>query len=804
MPLMPSFTHAPEAPEPWLQALMAASGDDLGLLLRARPDLALSRPRDLAALAGMMVSPASAGMFFEGANRARRQVLEALCALPAPASTSSLAGALGCRPEHLATLLESLRLAGMVLGQDQDELVVNPGLLDALEWPCHLGPPAAKLLGRRSNSELARVARGLGLSGNGNKEDLLRRLTKALSDRGLLTSLLKHAPRGAADLVENAAHIWPQYHITYGVAAVSGRDTHPVGWCLQRGLLVGTDFSTAVMPREVAVALRGGRLFPSFSLHPPELLTGLVDQDEIDGEAAQVALDLLKGVSSLCEAWSSLPAKLLQAGGLGAREVRRAAKLLAREEEVAARLIELAGAAGLVSADPTSGWAAPTNEYDAWKGLSSVDRWAELASAWLMRPGHLSVAGAKDQDGRTAPPLGATTPSPNAVMQRVLVLDVLAGAGPGRRADLESVARLADWRRPSTWEREEASPAELVHWILEEAAMLGLYARGALSSFGRAIAGGDTEGAKKLLTGLAPAVVDTVILQADLTATATGEPAPGLRSELDLMADVESSGSATVWRFSEATLRRGFDAGRKAEEIQGFLADHAPGGVPQALSYLVDDLGRRYGRARVGTASSYVRCEDPVLLAEVLKDRRLVTLRLRPLAPTVAVSERPPQEVRGALAKAGYLPASESADGALAITRPPATRAPSTRARPRPTDGAELGPGDDDWDPVPALLEQLKDLKEPGETDEELLADILDDPDLLADVTGLPAELAKLVVMMAATDAPTTEQDLDDLVERLRSTPVPRGKAGPMKAGLPGGVGRQLEHPSLFGDGRAR
>ncbi|MDA8302385.1 MAG: helicase-associated domain-containing protein [Actinomycetota bacterium] len=801
--MMPFFTHPTEPPEPWLEALMASTSDDLGLLLRARPDLALSSPKDLAALAGMMVSPASAGMFFEGANRASQQVLEALCALPAPATTNSLAGALGCRPEDLSAPLESLRRVGMVLYRGGNELTVNPGLALARDWPCHLGPPLAKLLGQRSNSELARIARRLGLSGNGNKEDLLRRLTKAISDRELLASLLRQAPPGAAELVENAAHVWPQYHITYGVAAVSGRDAHPVGWCLQRGLLIGTDFSTAVMPREAAIALRGGRLFPSFSLYPPQLLTTPVDQDETDGEAAHIALDLVKAVSALCEAWSSVPARLLQAGGVGAREVRRAAKLLARQEEVTARLIELAGTAGLVAPDETLGWAAPTAEYDAWKGLSSVEQWVELVSAWLMAPGHTSVAGSKDEDGKAVPPLAERTPGPNAVMQRVLAIDVLAEAGPGRRADLESVAQVADWRRPSTWQLEEASPAELVHWILEEAAMLGLCARGASSSFGRAIAGGDTEGAKKLLGGLAPAVVDTVILQADLTATATGEPAPGLRSELDLMADVESSGNATVWRFSEASLRRGFDAGRKAEEIQGFLADHAPGGVPQALSYLVDDLGRRYGRARVGKASSYVRCEDPVLLAEVVKDRRLAPLRLRPLAPAVAVSERPPQELCGALAKAGYLPASETADGTLAVTRPSAIRAPSSLARGRQTGAAEPSPRDDDWNPVSALLEQLQDLKEPGETDEELLAEILDDPDLLSDVTGLPAEVAKLVVMMAATDAPTTEQDLDALVERLRSTPVPRGKADPVTPGLAKRADMQPEYPPLFRDTRA-
>jgi hypothetical protein len=808
MTLSPSSTARIEAPGHWVEALAAASSDELGFLLRARPDLALSGPRDLAHLAAMMVSPASAAMYFEGANRAARQVLEALCALPVPVTATSLAGALGCSPEALSSLLQLLATAGMVLRRG-DELTVNPGLAHALDWPCHLGPPAAKLLGQRSNSELARIAGRLGVPANGNKGGLLRRLTDALSNRELVSSLLAGAPAPVLELVESAAHIWPNYHVSYGVAAVSGRDEHPVGWCLQRGLLVGTDYSTAVMPREVAMALREGRLFPSFSPHPPELLTSPVDQGDVDGEAAQAALDLLKSLRVLCEAWGSAPAKLLQAGGVGAREVRRAAKLLARDEEVTARLIELAGMAGLVAADETLAQAAPTAEYDTWKGLSSVEQWAELASAWLMAPGHPSVAGSRDEDDKLVPPLDERELSASAVVERTLVVNVLAGAGPGRRVDVQSAAALVGWLRPSTWESEEASSEEVVQWVFEEAAMLGLCARGASSSFGRAIAGGDTEGAKKLLAELAPAVVDTIILQADFTATATGEPVPALRSELDLLADVESSGNATVWRFSEASLRRGFDAGRRAADIQEFLASRAPSGVPQALSYLVDDLGRRYGRVRVGEASSYVRAEDPSLLSEVLRDRRLASLRLRSLVPTVMVSERPSQEVRDALAKAGYLPASETAEGTLVVSRPAVVRARSPLAPRSELDGGGEGPPDYGPDQLSELLGLLDDLKDPGETDEEFLEEVLGDPDLLGSLTGLPADLARLLVMMSRDDAPSSDQDLDALVEKLRSTPLAGaasfpGRAGKDAPGLVMRVGGHPGHPSLFDGGTPR
>lgn len=807
VPLQSFRPEATELPGEWLEALLAASSEDLGSLLRMRPDLALSSPRDLGDLAATMVSEPSAAMFFAAANQASRQVLEALCAFGGPVATGSLASALGCRAEVLWPVLEPLRRAGMVLERG-DELRVNPGLARALEWPCHLGPPAASLLSAKANAELAAIAARLGVPANGNKKDLVGRLTQALSDRELLASVLSGAAAPVLELVQSASHIWPKYHVGYGVGAVSNNSAHPVGWCLQRGLLVGTDFSTVVMPREVAVALREGRLFRSFSPHPPEVLTSPLDEAEVDGDAAHNALDLLQSLRALCEAWGSVPAKLLQAGGVGAREVRRAAKLLARDEEVTARLIELAGVAGLVAPDETLGQVAPTAEYDAWKGLSSVEQWAEVASAWLMAPGHLSVAGSRDEDDKLVPPLGERELGPGAVIQRALVVNVVAGAGPGRRVDVESAAAAALWLRPSAWEGEEASPEEVVQWAFDEAAMVGLCARGAISSFGRALVDGDTQGAKELLAALAPAVVDTVILQADFTATATGEPTGLLRGELDLLADVESAGSATVWRFSEASLRRGFEAGRNAAEIQEFLAAHAPGGVPQALSYLVADLGRRFGRARVGKASSYVRSEDASLLGEVLKDRRLSSLHLRSLAPTVLVSERPPGEVCSLLAKAGYLPASEAADGALVLARRAAVRAPSSLPRGLALGGAEGGFGGASSGPVSELAELLEDLLDPDEDDADLFGAALEDPDLLASMSGLPADLVKLVVMMAADGAPRSDQDVDALVERLRSAPVVgdgpglANKVG--RAGLAKRSGGQPGYPSLFGEGDPR
>ena len=133
-----------------------------------------------------------------------------------------------------------------------------------------------------------------------------------------------------------------------------------------------------------------------------------------------------------------------------------------------------------------------------------------------------------------------------------------------------------------------------------------------------------------------------MLIQADLTAVAPGPLLPHIARELGLLADVESAGAATVYRFSEASLRRAFDAGRTAVELHQLIERLARGTVPQGLTYLIDDIARRHGRLRAGSAGGYLRSEDPALLAEVVANRRTASAGLVLVAPTVAVSPLEP------------------------------------------------------------------------------------------------------------------------------------------------------------------
>ncbi len=117
---------------------------------------------------------------------------------------------------------------------------------------------------------------------------------------------------------------------------------------------------------------------------------------------------------------------------------------------------------------------------------------------------------------------------------------------------------------------------------------------------------------------LIPDPVDHVLLQADLTAVAPGPLLREVYDELAAMADVESHGGAGVFRFSDASVRRALDLGKSSEDLHRWLAEHSRTPVPQPLSYLIDDVARRHGVLRLGTASTYLRCDDEATISGLL------------------------------------------------------------------------------------------------------------------------------------------------------------------------------------------
>jgi hypothetical protein len=190
------------------------------------------------------------------------------------------------------------------------------------------------------------------------------------------------------------------------------------------------------------------------------------------------------------------------------------------------------------------------------------------------------------------------------------------------------------------------------------------------------------------MRGLLPEPVDHVLAQPDLSLIAPGPLVADLAGTLAVVADVESSGGATVYRVSENSIRRSLDSGWSATDLHDFFTRVSRTPVPQALQYLIDDVARQHGRLRVGAIECYIRSDDHGLVSQVLSDRRTAGAELRRLAPGVLVSGLPPEEVLTVLRAAGYAPAGESAGGAV-LTRP---KAPARAAGRRPGGTAFAGP----------------------------------------------------------------------------------------------------------------
>src|SRR5699024_10202487 len=94
--------------------------------------------------------------------------------------------------------------------------------------------------------------------------------------------------------------------------------------------------------------------------------------------------------------------------------------------------------------------------------------------------------------------------------------------------------------------------------------------------------------------------------------------------------------------------------------------------------YLIRDVARRHGRLRVGPALSFIRCDDPSLVAQVLGSPAAEACALRSVAPTVLVSQARPLDVVAARRGHGFAPVVADTTGAVVARGRPAARVRAT------------------------------------------------------------------------------------------------------------------------------
>lgn len=670
----PTFTS-------WLRS---RSDEELTALLRGRPDLGHPVPADIGALAHRATSRNATLRALERLDRFTLQVLESVVALgddrlsePVGALPSDLAHGLGLDSsgspgtEPLDAALNALKSLALVW-PDQGRLRPVQVLRELLPHPARLGPPARVPLAALSHEAVKRLADDL--VPHGTTESPVESVATALSDPDRVHALVEQVDASARRLLDSLTWGPPNGTVTDARREVSlATASSPVDSLIARGLLLPTGDDTLTLPREVGLFLRSGVLFQDVDTTPPGIEGRSVDPDTVSRAAAGQAFVVLRAVEELMERWSQEPAAVLRNGGLGVRDLRRAAQTMDTDDTTAALLLESARAAGLLATDDRlSGEWLPTREYDLWRESPPERRWSRLARAWSDSGRAPSLAGAQDSGGRAQNVLGPGLVRPAAPQVRRDVLTELATAEPGTAPGADSLkARLA-WRYPR---RQSPLYTELVEATMAEAASLGLTGMGALAAHTRPWLSGDEDASAALLATELPQPLDYVLVQGDMTAVAPGPLVTELARELALTADVESTGGATVYRFTESSVRRALDAGRGVADLTSMLERHSRTPLPQALRYLISDVGRRHGRLRAGSAASYLRCDEPALLTELVGDRRATDLELVLLAPTVVVSGLTRAALMERLERLGYHPVAESGDGTIRLSRPEVRRA---------------------------------------------------------------------------------------------------------------------------------
>ena len=602
------------------------SVDDAALLnlFTARPDLVTPVPPDIASLAVRACSAPSLARAIDSLNQWQFQVLEAAASLNEPFLEKSV---VSLTDKEAKSALEHLVAVGLVY-PSEDGMRLPTQLRDVIGTePAGLGP-----------ASMAKLK--------------LSELERAPADaKKVLERLVWGPPRGSVGDIKN-----PGPGVT---------------WLLEKKFLVPLDQRTVILPREVAIALRGGKIHKERFIKQPVLSGSKRDERQVNLAAIANVSTVLRWVEELLNFWADEPADALRAGGLGVRDLKIISTHLGVDESCTAFVAELAYLASLISFDADDR-ILPSSKFDIWLMQTPADRWQMLASQWLITSRVSGLVGRVEAKNVAA--LGPELDRVNAARVRALTLDLLR-ENHGIAPEWNSFKEVLSWRAPVR--RNSSLQDELAEWTLREAEWLGITGQGALSKFGAQFLDGDDLSS---INEDLPKTVDHILIQSDNTAIAPGPLEHEISQALAMMAEIESRGGATVYRFTESTIRRALDHGKTGDEIKTFLIKTSKTPMPQPLEYLIADVAKKHGKLRVGNTSSFIRCEDTALISQIMNDKKLEILALRRIAPEVVICDMDATDAMRVLRECGYLPAGESANGMI-LTGPKTNRA---LTKPRP------------------------------------------------------------------------------------------------------------------------
>ena len=600
--------------------LRARADDALASIFKLRPDLVSPVPNDFSALAARATSTPSLVRALDSINMWHYQIIEAACALPEPFKKSEI---VSVTSEETAFALDHLWQMGLLYKEGNNYRTPTNLKMLIGDEPAGLGPIAVKKFDFSILKEIPKAS-----------EEVLAKLTWG-------------PPRGQIGNIKKPGNA--------------------IGWLLDNGVLVALDSNTVALPRDVAIKLRGGKIHKEMVSKAPNLIGKELVQKQIDLAAIANISTILRWCEELLHNLSDEPPTALRTGGLGVRDLKKIAEHLGIDETCAGFVAELCYLGGLLVID-SDDQILPTSAFDIWLTKSAEERWYSLVVLWLDTSRVSGLIG-KISDKNVAP-LGPELDRAGASLIRRSTLKVL-NDNPQLTPDVKSLQEIVKWINP------QRANNDYVEWTLREAEWLGITGQGALSTFGSNLL---NEKEVLEIESALPKPVDHILIQADNSAVAPGPLTPELASEMGTIADIESRGGATVYRFSDSSIRRGLDHGKTGDQIKTFLSKISKTPMPQPLEYLITDIAKRHGRLRVGSAHTYIRCEDEGLVQQILHDKKCEHLRLRKIAPQVLVTDFELAEVIGELREFGYLPAAENSGGVL-LSQPNLRR---SKSRPKP------------------------------------------------------------------------------------------------------------------------
>ncbi len=737
--------------------LTALPDREVAALLVARPDLAAPPSSSFLALATRAGAPGSIEHALAGLDAPTLAVAEAVVALSRPDESRRAGGAGLTEVAEVAEAAGNGQAGGA--GGASGEPADGEPLGDPADQPATPATPVT--LDRPDSVHLAGlVAAHLPLPAEQVTEALghLRRLALVIEGRPLaaleaafgphpfglgpwaaeplsaeqlpptLEELSEDAAGGGGKPVIPAASVEMLQALTWGPPAGTLRagGTAPgAAPLIERGWLERSSDAHGrtrfILPRQVALALRGGRLTREPLTAPEAGNLETVGADVVASEASFHAEETVRLVAALLEEWGREGGTIRRTGGVSARALARTADALGLEADAAARIIEIAAGAGLLGLDDDGATWVPSSQAAGWLTDSLPQRWAPLALAWSGSARTPWLTGTRDDDGTLRAVLSPDLEAGWAARLRARVLALLGDLPPGTSATPAFVRAALTWQSP-----RRPIPGGAISAVLAEAETLGITGGGALTEAGRILArraaaslaeqdpglsgvpGGptdpgdtgraeeadaeahaeplsDDEALTALEAALAadlPAAVEMILVQSDLTAIVPGRPAPELAALLERTSVVESRGGALTVRFTPESVRGALDVGYRAEEITQAIGRYSPAPLPDSLSVLIQDAARHHGAVRVRAVSALLRIGDEATAAGLLAEPRLRDLGLDQVAPGILVATASAGQVLRELRATGLAPVTEDASGHLVVG--PATAQQARRA-PEPT-----------------------------------------------------------------------------------------------------------------------